>query len=88
MEEKNSSVTHLSQKGQILVPKHLRRRLGLKPGGKVHLADDEGRLVVTPVPPDPIQAATGFLKGNFSLTRDLLREHRDEVRRERKARPR
>ena len=81
------SVTQLTQKGQILVPKHLRRKLGLKPGGKVHLDEEGGRLVLTPVPPDPIEAATGFLKGRFSLTRDL-REHREEARRERKARSR
>lgn len=33
-----------------------------------------------PVPPDPIAAATGFLKGQFSLTDDLCREHRNEAR--------
>ena len=82
------SVAHLSPKGQILVPKHLRRKLGLKPGGKVHLAEEEGRLVLTPVPPDPIAIATGFLKGKYSLTRDLLREHREKARRERKTRSR
>ena len=88
MEEILMSVTQLTSKGQILVPKHLRRKLGLKPGGKVHLDEEEGRLVLTPVPPDPIEAATGFLKGRFSLTQDLRREHREEARRERKARSR
>ncbi len=78
----------ISQKGQILVPKHMRRKLGLKHGGKVHLAEEDGRIVLTPVPPDPIQAATGFLKGKFSLNNDLRREHRNEARRERKARSR
>ena len=78
----------ISQKGQILVPKHMRRKLGLKHGGKVHLAEEDGRIVLTPVPPDPIQAATGFLKGNFSLNNDLRREHRNEAQRERKARSR
>ncbi len=82
------SVAHLSPKGQILVPKHLRKKLGLKPGAKVHLAEEEGRLVLTPVPPDPIAAATGFLKGRFSLTKDILLDHREEARRERKARSR
>jgi AbrB family looped-hinge helix DNA binding protein len=87
--EKNSmSVTQLTPKGQILVPKHLRRKLGLKPGGKVHLDEEDGRLVLTPVPADPIEAATGFLKGRFSLTQDLRREHREEARRERKTRSR
>jgi AbrB family looped-hinge helix DNA binding protein len=88
MEENFMSVTQLTPKGQILVPKHLRRKLGLKPGGKVHLDEEGGRLVLTPVPPDPIAAATGFLKGRFSLTQDLRREHREEARRERKTRPR
>jgi AbrB family looped-hinge helix DNA binding protein len=83
-EERSVSVTQVTQKGQILVPKYLRRKLGLKPGAKVHLAEEEGRLVLTPVPPDPIEAATGFLKGKFSLTQDLRREHREEARRERK----
>jgi AbrB family looped-hinge helix DNA binding protein len=87
-EKKFMSVTQLTKKGQILVPKHLRRKLGLKPGGRVHLDEEDGRLVLTPVPPDPIEAATGFLKGRFSLTQDLRREHREEARRERKARSR
>jgi hypothetical protein len=52
------------------------------------MAEDDGRLILTPVPDDPIEAATGFLKGKFSLTQDLLREHRNEARRERKGRSR
>lgn len=82
------SLTQITPKGQILVPKGLRRKLGLKAGGKVHLAEDNGRLIMTPVPADPIAAATGFLEGKFSLTGDLLREHRQEARRERKTRSR
>ncbi len=81
-------ITQLSEKGQVLIPKHLRRKLGLKPGTKVQLVEEEGRLVLSPVPPDPIAAATGFLEGPFSLTADLRREHREELRRERKARAR
>ena len=82
------SVAQITPKGQILVPKNLRQKLGLKPGGKVHMAEDDGRLILTPVPSDPIEAATGFLKGKYSLTQDLRREHREEARRERKGRSR
>ena len=81
-------VTQLSEKGQILIPKQMRRKLGLKPGGKVHLIEERGRLVLSPVPADPIAAAAGFLEGEYSLTADLRREHREERRRERRARPR
>jgi AbrB family looped-hinge helix DNA binding protein len=82
------SITQLSEKGQVLIPKTLRRKLGLKPGARVHLAEEEGRLVLSPVPSDPIAAAAGFLAGRFSLTSDLRREHREEIRRERTARGR
>ena len=81
-------VTLLSAKGYFLIPRPLRKRLGFKPGGKVHLTEEGGRLVVTPVSDDPIAAAAGFLKGKFSLAGDLRREHGDEARRERKARTR
>ena len=66
-------VTQLSEKGQILIPKQMRRKLGLKPGGKVHLIEERGRLVLSPVPADPIAAAAGFLEGEYSLTADLRR---------------
>jgi len=82
------SVTQMSEKGHILIPKPLRTKLGLKPGGKVHLAEEDGRLVLSAVPADPIAAAAGFLQGKFSLTNDLRHEHREEARRERNARPR
>lgn len=59
------SVTHLSGKGQVLIPKQIRKKLGFKPGSKVHLSEEEERLVLTHVPQDPIQAATGFLRGSF-----------------------
>ena len=81
-------ITQLSEKGQVLVPKALRRRLGLKPGAKVQLTEEEGRLILSPVPPDPIAAAAGFLSGDYSLTADLRQEHREEIRRERKGRSR
>ncbi len=82
------AVSHISEKGHILIPRQLRRKLGFKPGGKVQLIEEGGRLVVAPAADDPIAAATGFLTGKFSLTDDLRREHREEARRERKAHPR
>lgn len=81
-------VSHISEQGQILIPRQLRRKLGFKLGGKVQLIEEGGRLVVAPAADDPIAVATGFLTGRFSLTADLQREHREEARRKRNARPR
>lgn len=81
-------VSKISAKGQILIPRQLRRKLGFKAGGKVQLIEEGGRLVIAPAADDPIAAAAGFLTGKFSLTDALRREHREEARREQKARAR
>jgi AbrB family looped-hinge helix DNA binding protein len=82
------AVLQRSKKGQVLIPRKLRERVGLKPGAPVQVIEEPHQLVLKAVPPDPIAAATGFLGIKLSLTRDLLQEHREEARRERKNRPR
>jgi len=82
------AVSQMSSKGQILIPRQLRRKLGFKSGGKVQIVEEGGRLIVTPAAEDPIAAATGFLTGKFSLTDDLKREQQEEKRREQKTRAR
>jgi hypothetical protein len=64
------------------------QKVELKAGGKVHLIEEGGRLVITPAADDSIAAATGFLTGKFSLTDDLRHEHQEEKRREQKTRSR
>jgi len=58
------AVTQLSGKGDVLIPKHLRKKYGFKPVGKVQLAEEEGRLILTAVPADPIALPRGFSKGS------------------------
>jgi AbrB family looped-hinge helix DNA binding protein len=82
------AILQISKKGQILIPRKLRERAGLKPGSSVQVIGEEHQLILTPVPEDPIAAATGFLNIEESLTSDLLKEHKEEARRERKSRPR
>jgi AbrB family looped-hinge helix DNA binding protein len=82
------AVLQMSQKGQVLIPRKLRERVGLKPGAPVQVIEEPHQLVLKAVPPDPIAAATGCLGIQSSLTQDLLCEHKEESRRERKNRPR
>ena len=72
------SLAHVSLKGQILLPKKLRNKYGVKPGGKVHILEQSEGILIKPAPEDPLEAACGFLKGDFSLTDDLLKEHAKE----------
>ena len=75
-------IAQISLKGQILLPKKIRNKYGVKPGGKVLILEQAEGLLIKPAPDDPLQTACGFLKGDFSLTEDLLKEHRKEQKHE------
>ncbi|MFH1943158.1 MAG: AbrB/MazE/SpoVT family DNA-binding domain-containing protein [bacterium] len=76
------TVTTVSTKGQIVIPAWIRKSLGLRPKSKllVKLSDDKQRVLVEPLPEDPIESACGFLSGGVSLTQALLEERREEYR--------
>ncbi len=71
-------IVKISPKGQILIPKRIRDKYSVKPGGTVLLLESADGIFVKPAPEDPIGAACGFLKGDFSLKEDLISEHRRE----------
>ena len=70
-------------KGQIVIPAEIRKKIGLKPGGKVLVTlAGEKKVTLEPIPDDPIEAACGFLQDGPSLTKALLKEQQDEQKRE------
>ena len=71
-------VVQMSSKGQILIPKKLREKYGVQPGSKGQLLEGPEGIVIRTAPQDPLAAACGFLEGGFSLTEDLIEEHRKE----------
>jgi AbrB family looped-hinge helix DNA binding protein len=73
----------LSQKGWVVIPAALREKYGLKPGGRLQVVDYGGVLALIPAAGDPVEAATGMLKGGGSLTEALLVEHRRELEHDR-----
>ncbi|MBI3077969.1 MAG: AbrB/MazE/SpoVT family DNA-binding domain-containing protein [Deltaproteobacteria bacterium] len=78
-------VVKTSAKGQVVIPSEFRERIGLRPGGKVLVTLAGGRkVVIEPVPDDPIEAACGMLQGGSSLTEALLKERREDYAREEK----
>ncbi|MDQ3767521.1 MAG: AbrB/MazE/SpoVT family DNA-binding domain-containing protein [Actinomycetota bacterium] len=71
--------TKVSEKGQVTIPKHLRDRLGLRPGAVLDFQEQKGRLVATKVSArDPVDAVYGVLKLNRP-TDELLEEMRGGV---------
>ena len=75
-------IVQISPKGQVLIPKKIRDKYGVIQGGKVQLIEGPDGILVKPAPADPIEAACGFIQGDFSLTADLLKERLQDKKRE------
>ena len=69
----SSSEVRLSSKGQIVLPKEVREKLGLKKGDKLKLEIDEEKKAIvlqrSVVPPSVV-----FVRAGTALTSSLLRE--------------
>ncbi len=52
----------VSERGQVVIPKALRDRLGIRPGQELEFLNEGGKLVVRKVTPqDPVDRAYGVL---------------------------
>jgi AbrB family looped-hinge helix DNA binding protein len=66
-------------KGQIIIPKDLRAKLGIVPGKKVSLRLVGDHLELRPLPDDPIEFLTGIFRDHpRSLSAELLRERKKD----------
>jgi bifunctional DNA-binding transcriptional regulator/antitoxin component of YhaV-PrlF toxin-antitoxin module len=72
--------------GQVSIPAEVRRRWGSR---RVVIEDQGDRLVLRPLPDDPIAAARGALKGEITVPTEKLRERarRDEEHGETRSTP-
>jgi len=69
----------LSSKGQLVIPRPIRKALGLHRGTQFHVRVDEGKVILEPVGPSPAEALYGKYTDADLLT-DLEEEHRQEIR--------
>jgi len=76
-----------SAKGQVVIPKKERDKVGIKPGTRVVVVAVGDHIEVRPVPDDPVRYFYGIFKGGSSLTKALLEERRKDREREEKKRP-
>ena len=72
----------ISNKGWVVIPAELRKKYNLIPGAEVIIVDYGGVLAIIPALKNPVKQGRGLLKGLPSLTRDLLKEHKQEQSRE------
>ena len=76
-----------SAKGQVVIPKKERDRVGIKPGTRVVVTAVDDHIEIRPLPDNPVDHFHGYFRKGPSLTRALLDERRKERRREEKKRP-
>ena len=67
----------VAERGQVTIPKALRKKLGLKPGTVLDFKVDDGKLIGVKLQPQgPAEAIYGTL-GKGRSTDQLVRELRD-----------
>jgi AbrB family looped-hinge helix DNA binding protein len=82
-----SVVITASSRGQIVIPKEIRRDLKIVPGKKLSVKEESGRILITPLPDDPVEAFCGVFDDGPSLTQALLEERKEDKARETKESP-
>ncbi len=71
-------VVKASSKGQIVIPKEIREKLGITPGKRILLRVVEEHAEITPLPDDPIKEMRGILRGGKSLAKELIAERKKD----------
>lgn len=70
-------MSHISQKGQVLIPIGIRKKYGLKSGSKVIVSDDGRGIYLTPVTAEGIRNLAGIMKGK-NLSGALLESRKKD----------
>ena len=73
MKAKTSTVT---QKGQIVIPSKLRRKLGIRQGTQIAFIEEGERLVLQPLTAEYVKNLRGALKSGRSPLKILLEERK------------
>ena len=74
----------VTSKGQIVIPKKIRDKYGIRPSTSIHWVEKEEGILMIPDTEDPILAARGMLKGSGILKAYLNDKKREKERENKK----
>jgi AbrB family looped-hinge helix DNA binding protein len=66
------------KKGQLVIPLHIRKKFGLKPGDSVKFFDYDGAIHIIPSVKNPVKQAIGILPRRPSLSNKILKDRARE----------
>jgi len=72
----------ISERGQLVIPQEIRRKLELTKGRRIELQFSEQDRTITLRPVEPLKTLRGFLKGTPSTTHMLRTLRKEERQRE------
>ena len=75
-------ITTVTTKGQVVIPSHLRHRLGIEKGTKVLFLEKDGEIIMKPVNEEDFRQFAGILTGKGKGLRALLKEREREREKE------
>lgn len=82
-DDETGQIVSLSRKGQATIPKELREKHGIEPGGKVRIREnDAGEIVIEPVP--TLREFRGAAATDASGTKILEKERARDAERARR----
>lgn len=74
----STAVVTVSGRGQIVIPREIRRRLNIVSGKKLTIKVEGDSAVMTPLPDDPVEHFCGIFREGASLTEALLYQRRKD----------
>ena len=75
-------VVTTSSRGEIVIPKEVRKKVHIVPGKKILVKVEADRAILLPLPDDTVEHFCGIIKNGPSLTKALLTERKKERERE------
>ena len=77
-------VVTASSRGQIVIPKEIRKRLNIVAGKRLSVKAEGDQVLLTLLPDDPVEAFCGIFKEKSSLTSALTEQREKDKHREEK----
>ncbi len=69
----------LNAKGQIVIPKNIRKKYGIKPGTRVAFIEKDGGLMIRALTKEYFQSVAGWLKDGGDILGELMKEKKSEI---------
>ena len=67
-------------KGQIVIPADIRKKFKIKKGTRVNVYEKENKIIVEPLPDDPVKEGRGMLKTQGRVLKALMKDRKKEAK--------